>query len=330
MNIITSSKSKIDSYTSIRDGEQKLGQVSHSLLNDISTLDELDNIMSKSSGNCVVLGISEDVGVRANYGRKGTRDAYDSFLKSFVNIQYNQFININSYLLLGEIYVEDILAKSDDTEDINTLRELCSQIDERVFSVINIIVKHRKIPIIIGGGHNNSYPIIKGVSTALNKPIEVLNIDPHADFRKEEGRHSGNGFRYAYNANFLSKYSIYGLHQNYNNQYTIDHLIQYDKIHFTFHEDILLRDAPFESHIKFHETKIGLELDMDSIKDMPSSAYTPTGFTEEEIRKLFYTVIKKKQLHYIHICEGAPNLSENPLKVGKFLAYMISGILKQF
>lgn len=330
MSIIISSNDAIGQYTFVREGELKLGQVMHRAETNIDTYEELERQIAQSYGNCVIVGIPEDIGVRANYGRKGARDGYDAFLKSFVNIQNNQFLNINSFYLLGAIDVSDLMDKAERTEDVNEWRALCEEVDERVFNVIVRIVQKRKIPIVIGGGHNNSFPIIKGTSLALGKGIEVLNIDPHADFRKEEGRHSGNGFSYAFNAQYLSKYSIFGLHQNYNNQYTLDQLIKNNALHFTFHEDVLLREATLDSHMQFHDTKIGLELDLDSIKEMPSSAYTPTGFTEEEVRKYLYKIVRKKQLHYVHICEGAPSLSDNPTKVGKYIAYLVSGILKQF
>ena len=70
-------------------------------------------------------------------------------------------------------------------------------------TLLKIIIKAKKIPIIVGGGHNNAYGIIKGSALALNKKINVLNIDAHADFRPLEGRHSGNGFSYAFHEGFI-------------------------------------------------------------------------------------------------------------------------------
>src|SRR5215203_886997 len=77
-------------------------------------------------------------------------------------------------------------------------------LDEEVEEVVKLIVAAGKIPVTVGGGHNNSYPLIKGTAKSLfksgliSKPqINVVNLDAHADFRIMEGRHSGNGFRYA-------------------------------------------------------------------------------------------------------------------------------------
>ena len=52
-----------------------------------------------------------------------------------------------------------------------------------------------------------------------NKKINILNIDAHADFRPLEGRHSGNGFSYAFREGFIKKYYAYGLHENYISNY---------------------------------------------------------------------------------------------------------------
>ena len=51
--------------------------------------------------------------------------------------------------------------------------------------------------IVLGGGNNNSLPVLRPVRAATSKPVAAVNCDPHADFRRAEGRHSGNPFRYA-------------------------------------------------------------------------------------------------------------------------------------
>ena len=45
------------------------------------------------------------------------------------------------------------------------------------------------IPMVIGGGHNNSFPLLKAVSQTLGYPqgIACLNCDAHADFQAVGG-----------------------------------------------------------------------------------------------------------------------------------------------
>jgi formiminoglutamase len=42
----------------------------------------------------------------------------------------------------------------------------------------------------------------------LQRKTGAINFDAHSDFRILEGRHSGNGFSYAYEEGFLKKYFI--------------------------------------------------------------------------------------------------------------------------
>jgi formiminoglutamase len=60
------------------------------------------------------------------------------------------------------------------------------------------------------------------------KTINAINFDAHSDFRILEGRHSGNGFSYAYEEGFL-KNIVFGLHENYTSKSVLD-IIKKQKI----------------------------------------------------------------------------------------------------
>ena len=101
---------------------------------------------------------------------------------------------------------------------INKARKIVEEIDKEVTYYVSMIIRSGKIPIVVGGGHNNAYGMLKGSSLALNKPINAINMDAHSDFRSLEGRHSGNGFSYAFYEGFLSKYTVFGLQENYSSK----------------------------------------------------------------------------------------------------------------
>ena len=326
--IIQSIFEKCNKYTAVREGEVKFGQVIAVNNTNLSHLDELQSLIKTYSAPYVLLGIPEDIGVRANMGKAGARHAFDAFLSYFVNIQQNEYTSPSDIYLLGEIYVDDLVGVSDTTDDIHTLRQLTAEVDERVFGVIQTIVRCGKIPIVIGGGHNNAYGIIKGVSLALNQKINVINIDPHADFRIEEGRHSGNGFRYAYVQGFLSRYGVYGWHENYNNHVIIEAIKNHEDLMVVSYDDIWRRRAcSFSEFLQSFEASVGLEIDLDSIRNMPTSAVTPVGFSEEEILRMIFEIGNRKEVHYYHLTEGAPD-EKNRFQIGKFLSYAVSEILK--
>jgi formiminoglutamase len=304
--------------TSKREFETKLGEK----LQFVSSIEELKNFPK----SFVLIGIPESVGPEANHGKSGAENAWSSFLKSFVNIQHNHFIDSKNIILLGEFEFN-----FPQTDDVSELRKQVTEIDDSVYPIIQKIVELGHIPIIIGGGHNNSYPLLKGTSLAKNTSVSCLNIDPHADFRVLEGRHSGNGFSYAYNEKYLGKYAIHGLHENYNSQFILDELFKHN-IAFSLFDEMLFNTS-FEDNIlrllRTLDNEICLEIDVDSIAYMPSSALTPTGFSIEHIRKFIHLICKEKSINYLHISEAAPQTDEEKLMVGKTLSYLVTDFIKQ-
>src|SRR5262249_14979332 len=146
--------------------------------------------------------------------------------------QSNDFLSGEEILLLGHFDFGDlgrlIEANAHDKEErMQAYRHAVISIDEEVESLVKMITGHEKIPVVIGGGHNNAYPLIKGAAKGLYKAgliplaqINAINLDAHTDFRPSEGRHSGNAFRYAEEDGYLQKYCIIGVHENYLQQNT--------------------------------------------------------------------------------------------------------------
>lgn len=314
-------------FTAIREGETKAGEA-------FALLEEGDlNNLSKAKAQFVLLGIPEDIGVRANLGQPGASKMWQAAIKKICNVQHNEFFNAKNLLILGEIKMSDLQEKAKQA-NLEELRKLTAEVDERVAPVIEKIVKAGKTPIIIGGGHNNSFPLLKGTSTALGKPIHCINIDPHADLRKLEGRHSGNGFSYALKEKYLDHYFVIGLHENYNSQYILDQFNQNDRLNYYSFEEWLKGNLTweecFEAIFEFTGKKpFGLELDLDSLTHFPSSASTPTGFSENDIRIMIYHIAQHFNTKYFHITEGAPELHADKSDLAaKLVAYFVTDYIK--
>ncbi len=321
-----------------RQNEIKIGQEILTLTSEKNWEEEL----LKSECQFVLLGIPEDIGVKANYGRGGAHTAWKPALDSFLNQQSNSFLSGKNICVLGHIYVDDLMEKAEHLttktkKDIEVLRGLVSDIDTRVVDVITKIIAAHKIPIVVGGGHNNSYPIIKGSSLALSKKLNVINCDPHTDFRPLEGRHSGNGFSYAYKENYLNKYSVVCMHEQYNtgavlNDFTNDN----SKLYFSTYEDVFVRESKtytlaLHQNIGFvKQDSCGVEIDLDAITNVPSSAKTSSGLSPIQARQYVYQCGKQLNAMYFHIAEGAPILSHIKAdnKTGKLIAYLISDFIK--
>ena len=337
-------KEDILSVTKIRRFETKLGE---RILN-ISQDGEWFEVLQHSKAKYVLLGIPEDIGVKANYGTGGADTVWLPFLTAFLNIQSNDFFTGDDVLLLGHFDFGDIKYLIDNNaygseELIDAYRHAVNMIDEQVENLIKVIASFKKIPIIIGGGHNNAYPIIKGVAKGLHKAdmlplaqINVINLDAHADFRNTEGRHSGNAFRYASEDGYLGKYCIIGLHENYISQNILMDIHNDPFVDYISYEEIFLHERKNFIQAVAHstgfteDTYTGIELDLDCIENVLSSAATPAGLTPLHARQFVTFVAQDAKPAYLHICEGATQLTDGRKNesTGKLISYLVSDFIK--
>lgn len=332
-------------FTRIRRYETKLGEKIHTL----PTEGEWEQKIQSSSSRYVLLGVIEDIGVKANHGIGGTGSAWTSFLKAFCNMQSSDTFSGDEILLAGVFDFSDIdglIQKNAKTyeERIDAWRHAVSNIiDNEVEQLVRIIIQCGKIPLVIGGGHNNAYPLIKGCAKGLHKSgripkpmINAINVDAHADYRISEGRHSGNGFRYAMEESYLGKYAVVGLHTHYNAQSMMDDLYSNINIqYFTFediflHEKLNFRQAVAQAFSFAEDGFIGVELDLDSIRDTLSSAVSPVGISPIHARQYMSFSAHYRDIAYLHICEGAEKREdgrEDP-QTGKLIAYLLADFMR--
>lgn len=326
------SPQNIATLTFSREGETKLGQTIQTI-----TADRWEDALKKNSASYVLIGIPEDIGVRANYGIGGTQSLWQPALKAILNIQETETLRGASILALGYFDFSDWI-KISQQEDITTLRNRVSQIDELVFPIIQTIVSAGKIPIIIGGGHNNAYPLLKGSSLAKGKALNSVNLDAHSDYRIMEGRHSGNGFRYAHAKGFLKKYHIIGLHENYNSAAVMADINQHPDLHYTTYEAIFLHEkidfatVLQQTAIALNDAPIGVELDLDCISNTLSSAATPCGISALQARKYVSYLAEHTNVAYLHLTEGAVRLEDEreSALTPKLIAYLFSDFIKGY
>lgn len=321
-----------------RQGETRIGQVCHVPQNESDFYEILQNKEIKY----VIIGIPEDIGIRANFGRSGADSAWRYFLPAILNMQSNKLYNGQNIAIGGSLNFNDLMAASsslspNNNKDLEKLRELTSEIDVIVSEMAELIATHGKILIAIGGGHNNSYPIIKGYSEALSKPLAIMNIDMHADLRALEGRHSGNGFSYAIHDRLVKYYHIFGLQTEFNNEFIIQFIRNHDVITYTLYDDLLsvkrsewlvMMDKALEN---FSIEPCGLEVDLDAVTGFPASAYNPCGFSPEMMRSLIKKAASLLQIKYVHLSEAAPELAPSPIEkmaTGKFLAQIVLDVIK--
>lgn len=303
----------LHSRISFRDGEVKLGEKIH---------------LPEEQAICKfhILGVAEDWGPQLNQGRSGARYAFDAFIARFLNVQSNKFFSGEAVCLHGWIQPEE--------EHTELHAALIEELDDLVADWAKRILENGGIPIVIGGGHNNAFPLIEASAKVFNTAIDVVNMDPHADTRALEGRHSGNPFSYAYESGFLKYYAVLGLHESYNNQYILDYLKKI-KAYTSFYEDWLEKPFRFQADIdlvydKHFHNYVGVELDLDSIAGMPTSAYTPSGISMEQARIYVRKMAALEKVCYLHLPEGAPSDEKEAAIVGKSLTYLALDFMKEY
>jgi formiminoglutamase len=337
-------KKDILSLTRLRRFETKLGERVQSLKDK----SQLEASLKQSSAPYVLFGIPEDIGVRANYGVGGTDSVWLPFLSSFLNIQSSDFMVGDELLLIGHFdfgemkYLIEQNAHNEQ-ERIEAYRHAVIAIDDEVEEVAKLITECNKVPIAIGGGHNNAYPLIKGSAKGLYKAdqiplsqINCINLDAHADFRPAEGRHSGNGFRYAEEDGYLQKYCVIGLHENYLPQNVWLDISNNPFLDFITYEDIFLHEKTNFIQAVAHatgfteDTYTGIELDLDCVENILSSAVSPSGISALHARQYLTFAAVDSKVAYVHICEGATHLNDGRKQdsTGKLVSYLVTDFIK--
>lgn len=338
------SKQDILSLTRIRRFETKLGE----RLQVLKDSNDIAKSLAESAARYVLFGVPEDLGAKGNYGIGGTDTLWIPFLQSFLNIQSNDFFDGEEILLIGHFdfgdiqYLIDTTAKGPD-EKIDAYRHAVNTIDDEVEHLAKLITENKKIPIAIGGGHNNSYPLIKGAAKGWHKAeviplaqINCINLDAHADYRPIEGRHSGNAFRYAEEDGYLQKYCIIGLHENYLPQNVWIDIVNNPFIDCITFEDIFVHEKRNFMQSVAHatgfteDTLCGIDVDIDCIEHTLSSAMTPVGILPIHARQYISFVARDSKPAYLHICEGATRLADgrNDATSGKLVSYLVSDFVK--
>ena len=99
-------------------------------------------------------------------------------------------------------------------------------------------------------------------------------------------------------------------------------VMDYSFLRLDFKEDL----KTFFQYIT--DNKFGVELDLDAIAYMPSSAFSPSGMSVEEARTYILQMAKSGNVRYLHLPEAAPKTEKEDAIVGKTLAYLVSDFIK--
>ena len=335
-------KQELLALTRLRKYETKLGEKINVLANGIESLTD------HPGATYVCIGIPESIGILGDHGTKGAESTWFHFVQSFLNLQSTDACTGEEIILAGYFdfnAVASVIEKNhrNTEERINACRHAVANIiDDEVEKLIKEVVAAGKIPVVVGGGHNNAYPIIKALSKTLHKngliekpQVNAINLSATADYRIMEGRHSGNPFRYAMEEGFLNRYAVIGLQENVNPQSMMDDLYSNVNIHYHTFEEIFIEErlnfiqSVAQSYSFIDDGPIAVELDMDAMSSVASSGQNPSGIALNEIRQYIRFSGHYPKVSSLHICEGATDqLHGFAQQLAKLIAFLITDFIK--
>ena len=135
----------------------------------------------------------------------------------------------------------------------------------------------------------------------------------------------------------MKNYFVFGLHENFVSKSVFNTLKELnERVRFVTYEEVEVKrikdfDQQLDEALNFIKNDpFGIELDLDAIPGIPSSAMTLSGFSVQQAREYVYHFGQHKNAAYLHICEGAPDLdhSNNSHLTGKLIAYLVTDFMK--
>ena len=331
------SKQDILAHTKVRRFETRIGEMVQYLQNP----GNIEQAMQQSSARFVIVGVPESIGIKGNEGTGSADPVWQPFLSNFLNIQSNDFFEGSDVLLLGHFDFSELtnLIESnahDYEEKLQAYRHAVNSIDDAVEQVTKLITSLKKIPVVIGGGHNNAYGCLKGAAKGLLKAgalplaqINAINLDAHAEYKPAEGRHSGNAFRYAEDDGYLAKYCVVGLNEGDLPQNSWLDIANNPFIDFVTYEDIFLHGKQSFVQAVQHavdftdDTLCGIELDMNTICHSNSLI----GISPLHARQYIHITATQSKPVYLHIAQS-DTLVDNNIETGKLVSYLVNDFIK--
>jgi formimidoylglutamase len=283
------------------------------------------DISGTSDADVVIIGVPSDEGILRNGGRVGASQAPGEIRKYLRKLTPSFTASTD----ISKLSICDL----GDLGDLSgtTLEELHSN----ARSAISQIIDKDKMAIVLGGGHDITYPLASGFHEGIKKTeFALVNIDAHLDVReKKDGlHHSGSSFRLLIeDGTLLGKNFIeFGIQPF---SFAKDHLDWVEKqganvVHF----DTAGKVGPIENFsaiISKLSIPFYLSFDIDSIRsaDAPGcSAPSPIGFSAEEAFEMCYRAGLKKETRVLDIVEVNP-LFDRDGRTSRLAARMIAGFL---
>jgi len=221
----------------------------------------------------VIVGCPQDEGVRRNNGRPGAAEAPDKIRQELYRISVPAGIESGQVFDLGNIILGTALEETHQNQS----------------DIVSKVIADGKLPIVLGGGNDISYPDCVALSKSHRKFL-TINFDSHYDVRENKQRNSGTPYRQLLEENIIDPKNFFELAiQPFANSEVYLSYLEKKKVTVVTLEQLRKKgvEKTIKSILQTNKSKaIFWGIDMDSVRsaDAPGvSASYPTGLTAEEL-----------------------------------------------
>lgn len=224
-----------------------------------------------------LLGVPDDTGIAMNHGRMGAREGPHAFRQSLA--RYGVAVPMNPANTAAPY------PRVFDAGDVIPAEDI-QQTHQRVTDATNALLDLGLFPVMIGGGHDLTYPFVASVAQRQG-PLSVHYLDAHLDVRAQVG--SGMPFRKLVEQGHARALTITGADPLVNTQEHADWFTQHGG---RFYPDPLSQREPFTDPQRLSapqrdETRpshLSIDLDVLDASHAPGvSALNPNGLSPAQV-----------------------------------------------
>lgn len=160
-----------------------------------------ETIRRESPDGCrlALLGVPDDMGVRLNHGRVGAKGGPRGFREALARYGTTFFAPEARDLANAGVFDAGDLVIADDLDTTHA----------RLTETVGALLAQRLLPIVIGGGHDLTWPSVRAFDSARDHDFGGIYLDAHLDVREEAG--SGMSFRRILRETTCAKLAVIGL-----------------------------------------------------------------------------------------------------------------------
>lgn len=240
-------------------------------------------IRSKPEGCQIgLIGVPDDTGVKLNHGRPGAKagpSAMRAALSRYGVAQPHDWDWVNIW----------------DAGDVEVVHGDIHATHERVTIATKAIIEHGLFPIMIGGGHDLTFPFVRAIAES-HKPMHGIYFDAHLDVRDETG--SGMPFRRLIESGAADSLRVHGLDPYANSRAHVEW--------FSAHGGHIDGRTPNDDWLA-QPTFVSLDMDVFDAAYAPGvSALNPCGWTPQQAEEWVYNAGRHDQVKCFDIMELSP------------------------